>query len=142
MADQPVDFRGLWHNQHKSRLEIQDVAGDGRITGRFRTEVGACSQDWVPVTGFVYDDIISFTANFSACGRSFTAWVGQVVDEGGTERLYTQWLLSFDQPNDDEQEGSWNSILAGCDVFSRGEPPANLRAPKKAPSVPVSRRRR
>ena len=79
------------------------VRADGRITGKYRTGVGAPTPaEEFPLIGFVAGDLISFTVNFGKYG-SLTSWAGQHTrNKAGTEEIFTQWYLAKNVP--DQQE--------------------------------------
>lgn len=137
--DDKVNFSGKWHNQHNSDMTLK-VSADGRITGKYRTGVGAPTPaEEFPLVGFVAGDLISFTVNFGKYG-SLTSWAGQHTKHKATqtEEIVTQWYLAKNVPDKQEPKKLWACILSGCDTFRRGPHPADEMTSQPAPSHPIS----
>ena len=118
MATETPDFAGKWHNQNGSELELQ-LAGDGRVSGWFRSAVGAVPHDRsFPLTGWRSGDLIAFCVRFDTAGVA--AWSGQHTLSGGLEKLEALRHLAQDIPPQSEREWLWSAIRTGADHFVRG----------------------
>ena len=117
-ASAKVDFSGCWKNQRGSSIEL-DVDDRGRVSGTFRTAVGAPSpEESFPLCGIAQGDLIAFSVGFGV-HESVTAWAGQHTIVGGCERIETLWHLARNIADEDEDRALWSAILTGCDSFER-----------------------
>lgn len=64
-------------------------------------------------------DIIAFSVSWPTKAGSITSWVGQIVDEGGGDKLKALWHLIVNIPDSDEPTGLWTTVYAGADEFHR-----------------------
>jgi hypothetical protein len=117
MADAP-DFNGKWHNQNGSEMELS-VGADGRVSGWFRSAVGAVRPDRAyPLVGWCSGDLIAFCVSFESAGVA--SWAGQHTQSGALEKIETLWHLAQDIPAPSERDWLWSGVRAGADHFVRG----------------------
>jgi len=129
---QSKDIAGTWHNEHGSEIAVE-VLPDGRITGQFHTAIGFGTNESFPVTGFVANNIVVFSASFGKYG-SLTSWVGHLVTEG-EPRMETLWQMAVEVPHAKHGDEIWKSIWSGADEFRRGPAPREPRN-KGTPPIP------
>ena len=109
---------GIWVNEAGSAVAFS-VADDGRISGDYRTELGAPdSGARFPLTGWAQRDVVSFSVSFTNFG-SITSWSGQISEDRDGDYIRTLWHLSRDVADEAEEEDLWQSITAGAAVFRR-----------------------
>ena len=114
---EPVDFAGVWKNQHGSEMTLK--VNNGAVTGEYRTGVGQPPPvEKFPLVGFAAGDLLAFTVNFGKYG-SLTAWAGQHTLESGREVIHTMWHLAKNEEDPDEPAKLWGCVLAGADRFIR-----------------------
>jgi hypothetical protein len=113
----PVDFSGVWNNQHGSEMTLQ--VNNGVVSGEYRTGVGLPSPvERFPLTGFCSDDLLVFSVNFGKYG-SLTSWAGQHTIENSREIIHTLWHLARNVEDSHEPTKLWQGILSGADFFVR-----------------------
>lgn len=111
-----VDFSGRWINQYGSVMDI--TVADKEISGTYRSAVsGVGSSVSGPLRGHLNGDLIAFTVNWPTA--AITAWVGQLVIEGGADTVRTLWQMTTNIEEAQEPQGLWHSIFAGADRFTR-----------------------
>jgi Avidin family len=116
----PIDFSGDWWN-YRCGLAILVEQGS-HLSGVYIPSSGLEAGRKLPLTGFRSGiDLISFVVNFGSNGP-ITAWAGQHTVEGGTEKIITQWYMTVDVPDEEEDRQLYKSIWAGADVFVRAKP--------------------
>lgn len=141
-AQTKCNFLGLWRNQHGSELNVTGTE-NGRITGTFKTGVGACDpEEEHDVVGFVSDSLICFSVNFGKY-NSLTSWTGQHVPANGEDKIEMMWHLARTLPEKLARDAFWTDIWTGADFFYRVDPftMRNLDQfvrPRSAPSHPTS----
>lgn len=110
------DFSGKWGNQLSSTMAL--TVNGSLVTGVYESAVsgggGSIKGD---LTGFVNGDLISFVVKWPSA--SITAWVGQLISEGGREVIVTLWHMTTNTPESEEPTGIWKSVYAGTDRFHR-----------------------
>lgn len=110
------DLEGAWQNEGGSVLIIQ-VAQDGRLNGRYCSELGRVEPDQCdPLTGWLTGDVVGFSVRFDPPG-SVTSWSGQLSEDDDGKFLRTLWNLSRDIPEEAEDERLWESVISGYAVF-------------------------
>ncbi|MCA9800373.1 MAG: hypothetical protein KC777_00220 [Cyanobacteria bacterium HKST-UBA02] len=135
-----VNFLGLWRNQHGSEVYLAAVE-NGLLTGTFKTGVGAHDPDEeFALTGFISDDLISFSVNFGKYG-CLTSWSGQHTGGLDGPRIETMWHLARAIPEKLEARHLWAGFWTGADTFKRveGEAKRDLNLfdrPTMSPSYP------
>jgi hypothetical protein len=120
-----MSINGIWYNELGSRMELQ-VLQDGNVTGAYESKVGDVVGRYrldgrvhtAPLPG--EGQAIAWTVawqNSRQDAHSVTAWSGQ-YQEADEASISALWLLTMETPPPD----SWESTLAGEDVFTRAEP--------------------
>uniref|UniRef100_A0A452HEG5 Avidin n=1 Tax=Gopherus agassizii TaxID=38772 RepID=A0A452HEG5_9SAUR len=114
---------GLWRNELGSKMQIQEVKGDGTFSGEYKTAVSLARRPIQPASlnGSQHFDeagqpTFGFTVNWKSFSDSTTVFTGQCfVDENGKEILETMWLLreKAKAPN------GWEATRVGTNVFTR-----------------------
>ncbi len=140
LASEKSRWIGVWKNTRGSILRIGDVLQDVvvggsktphfRIGGTYQTAKGSVpGTEKFPVTGFVTDDQIAFTASFryvDAGGagdddHSLTAWAGQILpvpEDPDKQKLQTLWHLSPSlKEGASESQHGWVIAWSGEDSF-------------------------
>ena len=120
VENQTARFKGVWHNQHKSILNL-DVAEDGRVTGTFQPGL-ACAENVreFPVVGYAENGVIGFVVAFPGFA-SITSWTGQLAnisEDGYAETLHSSWHMAIDVGNKAEKQ-LWKAMVTGSDSFVR-----------------------
>ena len=112
----PQDFPGesTWVNQAGSTLHIENIDSKGKITGIYiNRAVGfGCKDTPYPVTGWVWQDMVSFTVKWENTAEkcnSITTWTG-FYHEGKLNTLWQMILVGTTNKN---------QIIKGEDVFKR-----------------------
>lgn len=120
LAQPSIDFNGSWQNDMGSELVF--VVKDGRVSGRYNTNVGEPEKSkYFPLVGQAAGDQITFTVNFKGF-NSMTAWVGQVtLDKDGKPYLRTLWHNTKDIEDVKERDDIWGSIRTGASEFRQAE---------------------
>ncbi|MGB3455483.1 MAG: avidin/streptavidin family protein [Litorimonas sp.] len=117
---QAHELDGTWVNEAGSAVEIA-VAEDGRLSGVYRTELGAPdAQEGFALTGWVQGDVVAFSVSFTGFG-SITSWSGQMSEDEDGLFLRTLWHYTKDIPDADEAEDLWRTVNAGFAVFRPAE---------------------
>lgn len=90
------------------------------VTGTYLTAKASanCAKVDRPLKGFVNGDQIVFIVDFQEC-ESMTAWSGQALTSGGSEELETQWHLTINSSDANEEDNGWATTLSGSDVFTK-----------------------
>jgi hypothetical protein len=101
----------VWKNQYDSTLNIKQINNDGKLTGTFinRAEGYPCQNIPYPITGWVYDNVISFTTkweNVEESCHSITSWTG--FFDSNSFRILTKWNLVDNQGH----------LKEGTDIFN------------------------
>jgi hypothetical protein len=105
---------GVWKNELGSTMEIEHFDGTN-FTGIYTSAVSANGQSAKGVlSGTVAGDAIAFLVNWKEEFASVTAWSGLVLGNGDTPAIYALWHMSSTPAAD---EGAWESIMAGADLF-------------------------
>jgi hypothetical protein len=113
---QPPHFSGTWKNQLGSTMHLE-VTGS-KLTGKYKSAVSGKDKPIEgELSGYVNGDLIAFVVNWPT--PAITAWVGQLVSDGGTDVIETLWHLISDVEDPKEPTGLWRSVLAGTDRFRR-----------------------
>jgi hypothetical protein len=115
-----IDFSGDWWSQ---RCGLATLVEQGSLlSGVYIPSSGLEAGRKLPLTGFRSGtDLISFVVNFGSNGP-ITAWTGQHTVERGTGEIITQWHMTTDIPDEEEDRELYTSIWAGADVFVRAKP--------------------
>lgn len=117
-------FSGTWHNQYGSELRLE-VSTDGRIAGKFRTNVGRAEardqwqETWFDVTGFVNNDLISFVINYHSIG-TLSAVSGRLKQGDKGPRIEALGYTSFNF----EPQDHWRSTAVTTNIYEPGPSPA------------------
>lgn len=113
-----VDFSGRWNNQLNSEMDLT-ITGQ-KVSGRYKSIVSSSGASVEgDIAGYVDRDLIAFVVNWDTTA-SLTAWTGQMVNEGGQVSIPTLWHLVMDiADGPQEDEGLWQSTVAGADTFVR-----------------------
>jgi hypothetical protein len=111
-------FAGVWKNELGSTMTL--AVQNGQVTGTYSSTVSGGGGGTVDgrITGFADEDIISIVVKWDG-SSSMTAWVGQVVDIGGTDTIKTLWHLIRNVDDASEPTRAWSAVLAGADQFTR-----------------------
>ena len=113
----PASVTGKWVNEYGSSAEF--IVSGNSLSGRYVSKAGGALEG--SISGYISGDIVAFSVLWPAAAGSITSWVGQIVEDEGTEILKTLWYLVTNIPDDKEREGLWTSIYAGADEFRRVE---------------------
>uniref|UniRef100_A0A452HEB5 Avidin n=1 Tax=Gopherus agassizii TaxID=38772 RepID=A0A452HEB5_9SAUR len=123
LSGQKCILTGLWRNELGSKMQIQEVKGDGTFSGEYKTAVSLARRPIQPASlnGSQHFDeagqpTFGFTVNWKSFSDSTTVFTGQCfVDENGKEILETMWLLreKAKAPN------GWEATRVGTNVFTR-----------------------
>lgn len=102
-----------WTNQSGSTLYIDNVASNGLLTGTYinRAPGFNCQNIAYPVTGWLYDDAITFTTIWQSSTEScsaITAWTGFFYQG----QIQTLWQLVIGGSS------NTNQIVRGTDTFT------------------------
>ena len=142
LAQEKARWIGTWRNERGSVLRIKDVVqvviggGSGtphfRVDGTYKTAKGSVPPtERFPVTGFVTEDQIVFSASFRYVkpetedddSHSMTAWAGQILplpQDPDKQALQTLWHLVPSLEEGEAEEGyGWVIAWAGEDRFVR-----------------------
>lgn len=117
-AAAPVAIAGRWVNQYRSTVDFV-VSNTNELTGTYTSQAGAGPVTG-PLRGYITSDIVAFSVLWGTGGRgSITSWVGQIVNDNGTEVLKTLWHLVVDVDDADEAQNLYRTIMTGADEFRR-----------------------
>jgi Avidin family len=109
-------FAGTWKNEYGSTAQF--AVNGSNVTGTYTSQVsGGGAPATGPIVGQASDSVIAFTVLWATQPPSITAWIGQVVNDGGRETLETLWHLTTDISEDPKE--NWQSTLAGADFFTQ-----------------------
>jgi hypothetical protein len=119
-GDTPVDFSGYWWSNRCGQVIL--VEQGNRLEGQYIPSSGPQSGQRLPLTGFRSGgDLISFVVNFGINGP-ITAWAGQHIVQENIENIVTQWHMTIDVPDEEEEADLYKSIWTGADIFVRSKP--------------------
>ncbi len=105
---------GTWENELGSVMVIEQFDGTN-FSGTYKSAVSASgSSARGTLSGTLAGDAIAFVVNWKEEFASVTAWSGLVLSDGDTPAIYALWHLASTPAED---EGAWESILAGADLF-------------------------
>ena len=153
LANEKTRWRGTWRNERGSIFRLRDLSqeviagGSGtphfRLTGTYQTAKGSVPMtERFPVTGYVSDDQIVFSASFRYVeagsedddSHSLTTWAGQILplpEDPDRQSLQTLWhLVPYFKEGEYEKHYGWMIAWSGEDRFLRlsddpdFEPPA------------------
>ncbi len=102
-----------WTNQSGSTLSIDTVNPNGQLTGHYVNRAAGyeCQNIAYPVTGWIYNNSITFTtiwkSSIESC-NSITSWTGFYYQG----KISTLWQLVINGST------NTNQILQGTDVFT------------------------
>jgi hypothetical protein len=114
----PISVAGKWVNQYGSSAEF--VISGASLSGKYISKVSSNNTTVEgPIIGYIVGDVLAFSVKWPAKLGSITSWVGQIVDDDGTETLKSLWQLVMNVPELEEPEKLWTSIFAGADEFTR-----------------------
>jgi hypothetical protein len=100
---------GIWRNELGSNATI--AVAENQVAGTYQSAVSAGGGATVgDLVGWVGGDLISMTVRWRAFA-AITAWVGQVVGEGGADAIDTLWHMTTATPSPAAPGELWDSVL-------------------------------
>lgn len=112
-------LKGVWQNELGSTMTISSFDGttfDGTYVSAVSSGPGSATGKLV---GTLTGDAVGFTVNWAPTFSSVTSWNGLLLTDGESLVIYSLWHLAS---TPESEADSWESILAGADLFVQMQP--------------------
>jgi hypothetical protein len=121
-----MGISGYWYNELGSQMQINQSGGG--VWGTYYTAVGTASGQYdlagrVDSTPYIFSQALGWVVAWNNAylnSHSATSWSGQYQTVNGNEEIVAFWLLTSEQP----EQNDWEATLVGQDVFTRNPPTA------------------